>query len=511
MSTMLTQYADKINGVFSFFDRMIINGFLRPLFLEYRLPVTLYQLGIQYKEYKTFFTAVTEQITDKVGSMAAESGRPVIYLPSAKIKKEELVKGILKENPVTDGLICVLKTLETCRSVKVVGTPEGKLALKGINTKCLHYYLYFQDREFGFMFVKIQTWFPFNMQVYINGREMLRHLFDRNGISFRCYDNSFTFLSDLSKAQELADRFDSRKLRSRLDVFAGSINPFTDTVQKKFGQGYYWCMSQCGYATDVMFQERSFLEDLYPSLVGHAFHDLKCTDVFTFLGRKPSPRFQGEAVSDYKERPMGCRIKFRMKSNSIKMYDKYSVLRVETTINDPREFKIFGMVRHKDGSTSMKWKPMGKSIANLYRYAEICRASNQRFLDAMTDIVPVRSTLEEVGKVCSRKKVKGKNVAGLNVWSPEMVRIMESICDGRFLIYGFRSRDVSGKMHPEVRDGKKRSARTSRTLKKLRQHGLIRKISRTRRYQVTPKGRRIMGALIETRRRTFPEAAAQIV
>ncbi len=182
---MLTQYADKINGVFSFFDRMIINGFLRPLFLEYRLPVTLYQLGIQYKEYKTFFTAVTEQITDKVGSMAAESGRPVIYLPSAKIKKEELVKGILKENPVTDGLICVLKTLETCRSVKVVGTPEGKLALKGINTKCLHYYLYFQDREFGFMFVKIQTWFPFNMQVYINGREMLRHLFDRNEVSSR--------------------------------------------------------------------------------------------------------------------------------------------------------------------------------------------------------------------------------------------------------------------------------------------------------------------------------------
>lgn len=511
MSTMLTQYADKINGVFSFFDRMIINGFLRPLFFEYRLPSTLYRLGIPYKEYKTFFLNVTDQISEQVKNRVLESKRPMIYLPSSKIKKEDLVKEILKKDPVTDGLICVLKTLETCRSVKVVGTAEGKLTVKGTNTKCLHYYLYFQDREFGFMFVRIQTWFPFNIQVYINGREMMKHLFEKNGISYHCYDNSFTFLSDLSKAQELADRFDSRKLRSRLDVFARSINPFLDAVQKEFGQGYYWCMSQCEYATDVMFQERCFLEDLYPSLVGHAFYDLKCTDVFTFLGRKPSPRFQGEAVSDYKERPLGCRVKFRMKSNSIKMYDKHSVLRVETTINDPREFKIYGMVHHKDGSTSMKWKPMGKSIANLYRYAEICRASNQRFLDAMTDIAPVKSTLEELEKICSRKKVKGKSVAGLNVWSPQMVRIMESICDGRFLIYGFRSRDVSRKIHPEVRDEKKRSSKTSRTLKKLRQHGLIRKIPRTRRYQVTARGRKIMGALIETRRRTFPEVAAQIV
>ena len=172
---------------------------------------------------------------------------------------------------------------------------------------------------------------------------------------------------------------------------------------------------------------------------------------------------------------MGCRIKFRMKSNSIKMYDKYSVLRVETTINDPREFKIFGMVRHKDGSTSMKWKPMGKSIANLYRYAEICRASSQRFLDAMTDIVPVRSTLEEVGKVCSRKKVKGKNVAGLNVWSPEMVRIMESICDGRFSDLRIseqrcKREDASGS------PGREETKRQNQSdTEKLRQHGLIRK------------------------------------
>ena len=258
-----------------------------------------------------------------------------------------------------------------------------------------------------------------------------------------------------------------------------------------------------------MFKERSFLEDIYPSLVGHAFYDFTCTDVFTFMGRKPDPRFQGEAVSDYKDRPVGCRVKFKLRSNSIKMYDKCSVLRIETTINDPREFKVYGTVHHQDGTESMKWKPMGKSISNLYHYAEVAKACNQRFLDAMVDIVPVKSTLDEIGKICSSKKIDGKTVTGFNVWSPEVSLIMETICDGKYFINGFRNKDIRQTIFPRIKDAKKLGSKTSRLLKKLRQHGLIKKVPRSRRYTVTSKGRRIMGTLIELRHREYPLLAAK--
>jgi len=506
---MIDQYADKIKGCFSFFDRIIINGYIKPLMNEHSRIGALYQLGILYKDFKSYFTSVTESITRQIEDGASELNRPLIYLPSAKEPKEDTAKRILAESPVDSGLICVLKTLESCRTAKVYGSDEGKLTVKTSNTKCLHYYLYYLDNVYGFMFVKIQTWFPFNIQVYINGRELMKSVLDRNGISYQCYDNSFTDISDVEKAQELADRFDSQKLCRHLDVFAKSTNPFLDTVQKMFGQGYYWCVNQCEYATDVMFKERSFLEDIYPSLVDHAFYDFTCTDVFTFMGRKPDPRFQGEAVSDYKKRPVGCRVKFRLNSDSIKMYDKCSVLRVETTINNPREFKVFGTVHHRDGTESEQWKPMGKSIANLYRYAEVSKSANQRFLDAMVDIIPVRSTLDEIGKICSPKKVDGKTVTAFNVWNPETVTIMETICDGRYLIKGFRNRDISEAVCPGIRDSKKRSSKVSRILKKLRQHGLIKKVPRSRRYHVTTKGRKIMGALIEIRHKTFPETVAK--
>lgn len=136
---------------------------------------------------------------------------------------------------------------------------------------------------------------------------------------------------------------------------------------------------------------------------------------------------------------------------------------------------------------------MGKSISNLYRYAEVAKSCNRRFIDSLVDIVPVKSTLDEIGTVCSGKKVNGKTVTGFNVWSPEVIQIMETVCDGRYLINGFRNKDIGKDVYPNIKDQKKLSSKTSRLLKKLRQHGLIKKVPRSRRYHVTSKGRRIMG------------------
>ncbi len=193
------------------------------------------------------------------------------------------------------------------------------------------------------------------------------------------------------------------------------------------------------------------------------------------------------------------------------MYDKCSVLRIETTINDPHEFKVFGTVHHRDGTESKQWKPMGKSISNLCLYAEVSKACSQRFIDAMPDIVPVRSVQKEIGSVCSGKTVKGKHVPGFNVWSPDFLRIMDAVSGGRYLLNGFRNKDIAKSIFPGMQDTKKRSSRTSRILKKLRQHGQIKKIPHSRRYHVTSKGRRIMGVLIELHHKDYPELIAKAV
>lgn len=509
MNTILEQFGNKINGIFSFFDRIIIKGHLRQFFSPSGKRHFLSENNILLKDFSSYANQVTSDLVSHVEKMAASENRPLLYLPSAQTSKEQAALQILMDNPVREGLICILSVVEYCQTLQPRKHDNGLLSLDTVNRKCKYFYFYYLDKHFGFMHVKLQTWFPFLIQVYINGREMMKHIFDENGISYRMYDNSFFEISDIAKAQELADKFDSKSLCRQLDLFAHKVNPYLDTIEKTFRQGYHWCVDQCEYAADVMFQNREVLEDIYPSLVGHAFYDFKCTDVFSFLGRKLDPKFQGEAVSDYRKRPQGWRIKFKMKSNSIKVYDKFSCLRVEVTINDPKEFKVYKDVHHKDGTTSKRWVPMGKSISNLYRYAEISKAANRRFLDAMCNIIPSRSIEAEINGVCEKKKVRNRNYTGYNVWSPETFRLFEAVCDGKYLIRGFTNQEIRRSICKENPDTSKERGRMSRELAKLRTHGLIRKIPHSRRYMVSDKGRRVMGALIETKRKIYPELAAK--
>lgn len=128
----------------------------------------------------------------------------------------------------------------------------------------------------------------------------------------------------------------------------------------------------------------------------------------------------------------------------------------------------------------------------------------------MVDIDPVKTILDEIGKICTGKTVSGKRIVGFNVWSPDVVRIMETVCDGRYLINGFRNKDIGKVILPEMKDHRKRSSKTSRILKKLRQHGLIKKVPQSIRYPVTSKGRRVMRTLIELRHKDYPKLAAKV-
>src|SRR5439155_12942633 len=118
-------------------------------------------------------------------------------------------------------------------------------------------------------------------------------------------------------------------------------------------------IDQAEYSTDVLFRSRADLADLYPRLLDHAVLHFSAQDILTFLGRRLHPRFDGEILTMCrKDREPGARIKHRVKNNWLKMYDKFGhVLRIETVINNPREFKVRRRVQRK-GHSQMAWCPM---------------------------------------------------------------------------------------------------------------------------------------------------------
>ena len=237
-------------------------------------------------------------------------------------------------------------------------------------------YYYFLDPEFGLMHVRLQTWFPYTVQVYVNGHEWLARQMLHKKLGFVQHDNAFTELDKPVVAQRLADRFPKLPWVKILNRWVRRVNPLLG--RSWLGKAdYYWVIDQAEYSTDVLFQSRAKLAELYPRLLQHALLCFSAQDILTFLGRRLHPRFDGEVLTDCKmDRLPGARIKHRMKNNWLKMYDKFGqILRIETVINQPREFKV-RRYRLRAGQHHMRWCPMNKGVANFYRYHAVARAAN---------------------------------------------------------------------------------------------------------------------------------------
>jgi hypothetical protein len=510
VETFLHAHAGDVIGVLEGLDRVMLKGTLRSICHDAGMDRFLGANRILYKDFRSFAQGLSDQLRQRAEAAAQESGRPYLYLNSSGLRKDQLVRRMLEEDQIQEGLICVLACVEPCKSFSVVG--KGRLSVKLMERKCLHYYYYFMDRELGLMHVRIQSWLPFTIQVCINGREYLRRRLDAAGIGYEKRENCFTRIDDLAAAQRMLGELEDRRWVRVLNAFARRVNPLLKREGWLDLQGYYWSAQESEYATDVMFRNGTSLKAIYPKLVEHAMRQFACQDVLRFLGRRINSRFSGEVCSDIQMRPEGMRIKHRVEENSIKMYDKQEcVLRIETTINNPRRFKLRGKVSSK-GRMRMGWRRMRKGVCDLRRRLKLCRDANHRYLDALAAV----SMHEEAGLLLDRvsysRVQQGRAYRGLRPVGAEECRIFQILLDGSFLLAGFTSLQMRRRLYQhaaaEEQEQKRRSGRMSRYLRLLRVHGLIRKLPHTNRYRLSQRGQQVMSAALRLRTADVQKLAA---
>jgi len=502
-------------GVLTSFDRVIFKGHLTGFFPRGAFARFLGRQGVLLKDFKPYVEKATATLKAHAKQFAEEHGRQYLYLASAKTRasgesKEELARAIAEQEGIVEGLICVFSCIEPCRSFSVRGNREThKLEVVYGPRKCLHFYFYFIDPEFGFMHLRLQSWFPFEVQVHINAHEWLARQMDERGIRYERYGNCFTHIEDLQTAQQLCERFAHRTWPRVLNAFARRLNPLLPTIKETgFGE-YYWVTAQCEVATDVMFRDRASLETILPDLFEHATLHFSAEDVLRFLGRKLHGNFKGEVKTSLKKRPEGYRVKHWMKRNSIKMYDKWSVLRVETTINNPREFKVLKVVETPEGN-ERRWLPMGKGVANFWRYSQVGTQANHRYLEALAYAQPKGEAIQALDDLCRTRIKDGKRYAKFNPVTQHDCTLFAAVLAGEHTLNGFRNRDLRAHLYDQPastpQDSKRRCARVSRLIAKLRGHGLIAKVKDARLYRVTQHGHRVMFAALHFRSTDFPNA-----
>src|SRR5262249_49461475 len=144
----------------------------------------LYVCQVLLKGFKAYSMDLTRRIIQHAEQMALAAKRPWLYLGSSRTSKEELARQIACQDHIERGLIAILRCVEPCQTYEVRGSsPFLKTA------KCMHLYFYQQHRQWGFMYLRLQTWFPFQVEVCLNGREWLSRQLDHAHIPYERQDN----------------------------------------------------------------------------------------------------------------------------------------------------------------------------------------------------------------------------------------------------------------------------------------------------------------------------------
>lgn len=503
MPSFLQCCAGLVLGVLSGFDRLVFRGRLRRLYTAEGMNHYCNANHVLRKEFKEHARSVTAQVLQaSLVDEAKRCGR-YRYLNSSQIDKDQVARAIADQHRVNEGLVCVLQALESCWTFDV-NSVNGVLKVQGERGKCSFLYHYYQHAQFGWMFVRLQTWFPFEIQVYVNGRDWLAQQMDREGLSYRRSDNKFLWVADWRRAQELLQQQLATPWPTVLDELQRAVHPLHPLQLGQFPVAYNWTVFQSEWATDVAFRARQDLERFHGRWLRHAFLNFDSAKILRFLGRSGRLLGNGPPVHSKVERQFeGARVKHWVDHNSIKLYDHLNVLRAETTINNPSGFRVYRTAEN-DPDGALSWMLLRHGVADLHRRAQVSQAANERYLEALAGVAETKTVKELAEPVCRRVPAPGhkspRKVRALNPLASDDMALLRAISDPKWMVNGLRNRDLVAVLYPtasaDPAERRRRSARVTRLLRLLRGHSLLHKVPHTHRYQVPAQARTTILALL---------------
>jgi hypothetical protein len=483
---LLERYRDRIAGVLTCYDRMVISGTLPGACHTAGMTSFLNAKHIRIFDYPRFAEPLRDHIRANAEELAAASGVTIQYIAKAHIRKEAVVADVISKRGDHPGLVHIISVMEACSSYSAWHDKHThQTYLRPTSGKCLHYYFYFVDAELGLMYVRVPTWCPFRLQIYCNGHSWLARQLTAAGIDYAMADNAFIRIDDWERAQQLADSLSPDLLHRVLDRYARQCCPILDV----FNQTYHWSLMQIECSTDLAFRSAGIMKPLYEAISRQAIVSVKAPQVMHFLGKKMSPQLTQEVESRLSTRIEGTCIKHRLGKHSVKMYDKFGrVLRIETTTNDVAFFKHHRKVEHRDGHATRELAAVKKSIYSLIDLREIMLGCNRRYLDFLSALDDFSAGTRCLTKLTSPKEIDGHRVKGFNFFDKTEHDLLCSLQHPEFNIRGVRRADLK----PFLTNLS--VASITRYLKRLRDFGLIKKVVGTYRYYLTRTGRNAIAA-----------------
>ena len=504
MDTLLHRYGEKIKGVLEGFDRIVFKGVLRPICYAAGMSMYLSRRGVLNKDYKGWVQNQSSVIIrDAEEYTRSQCGLDIPYLPSCHTRKETVAHDQQKKSGVQSGLIGAWSCIESCNTFraaydKMTGFPQITLD----QSRCKHLYFYYDHADLGFMSIRLQTWAPYEIQIALNGRQWLRRLLDKASVKYVLDGNKFLAIEDYELAQRLLNSQLDTRWCEMLSGFVPAVFPSMEVLLDK-GISYTWTLWQSEWAKDYIFRNPQELNVHMGHLLRHAFITGTSDRVLRYMGHpvrengQPHWSANPEIMSRVNQWYDGARLRHWVGKNSLKFYNEQNVLRFEFTMNDPAKFRIHRTV---EGSSSGEkhFLPMRKGISDIAVRTQVCSSRIKNLTEQVAALEEDISVGELLEKVTQPVVSKGKRFRSLDVTGKDLA-LLRVVSDPKFNVDAITNKHLqtalAGSSWANGLSGRSLSAKISRHLRLLREHGLIKKLPNQHKYILTDKGRLLTTAL----------------
>lgn len=482
--SFVERHAEAILGIYSCFDRIIIQGTLPDIGHADAIGRWFQARQLRVFDFAEWAKPFRDQIRSQAESVALKTGLVIEFIRNIDaFRKEERIAEILASRGEHPGLVHIFSAMETCHTFQPWHDKRThRTYFRYDSGRCVHYYFYFIDPEMGLCYLRVPTWAPFRLQFYCNGHNWLARQMAKASISFSQVENAFVKIGDFAKAQTLADAFDPTLLYRRMQQAVTRYCPGLG----QFPSGIHWSVMQIERATNIVFQAADSLSPIYEEIVRTLSHAVKPETLTMFLGKRLDPRYEGELGSLFSTRREGHCLRHHMGSTGIKIYDKFGyVLRIETFSNDVTFFKHHRKVVHRDGSACFKMASVRKSIFSLPALATLMDACSHRYISFLAAVDDPTNGIRTINKVSRPVLQDGRSYRGFNLFDEEDEKVFHAVAQGAVQTFGFRNAMLRTRLG-------KTPAQISRICQRLRYHGLIKKAACSYKYHLTALGKQIV-------------------
>jgi hypothetical protein len=475
MNAFLQHHAPAIAFSYSCFDRLLLHGYIRALQFGGSIVWFLRHHRQADRVSPAYLRRISGDYHRWLEEEVQREGLP-LATPPRDVRRQDWVEPYYRELGNRCGVAVILRCRDRARVATCYPTRAYHIepSWRYVNL----YYFYLRDAQLGRFFLRVCPYFPFDIQVCLNGHEWLANQLRAEGVAFRQEDNAFVACAAPDRLQELADAFGPEHIRAGVEPWLARWLPYFSAEERARGYRHRLFVAQAEYCHNAIFHRQAALDRLFERLLDSnraIGHPDKLAVIFGRPQFRPDTRTGQTEVKVTRLKTTVLRTGFG--GTSVKQYVKsHTLLRTETTCHQLRELSV------------------PKDVQNLPKLRAVLERSNERYLEAQQDVLasPIdRGQLQQLRQ--PTVSASGRRTPGLRVDDVRLLAVLQALTSFAYLLGKgcFRTRDLLGDVRRALDNPDYRLSQLRYDLGKLRGKGLVGRLPGTQRYELTPEGYRL--------------------